>query len=87
MAFNKIIIIIIIIIIIAIKICLISLKRGHYVFAWLQARPVSKKVGRLPSWWVQLNSPGTALTVGEWIRPGGQNYWGREGTVSAQPLQ
>ena len=42
-------------------------------FAWLQASPVSKKVGGLPSRSVQLDSPGTALTVGGWIRPMGQN--------------
>ena len=41
--------------------------------ARLQASAVSKKVGGLLSWWVQLDSPGTALTVGGWIRPGGQN--------------
>ena len=41
--------------------------------ARLQASPVSKKVGGLPSWSVQLNSPGTALTVGGWIPPWGQN--------------
>ena len=38
-----------------------------------QASPVSKKVGGLLSWSVKLDSPGTALTVGGWIRPGGQN--------------
>ena len=32
--------------------------------ARLQATAVSKKVGRLPSWLVQLDSPGTSLTVG-----------------------
>ena len=35
--------------------------------------PVSKKVGGLTSWSVQLDSPATALTVGGWIRPWGQN--------------
>ena len=35
--------------------------------------PVSKKVGGLPSWSVQLGSPGTALIVSGWLRPGGQN--------------
>ena len=35
--------------------------------AGLQASPVSKKVGGLPSWSVQLSSPGTALTEGVWI--------------------
>ena len=49
--------------------------------------PVSKKVGGLPSWSVQLGSPGTALTVGGWLRPGGQNKWGREGAVLTPPLQ
>ena len=33
----------------------------------------AKKVRNLPSWSVQLDSPGTALTVGRWLRPGGQN--------------
>ena len=62
-----------------IYICLISLKRGPLSFrlapgaAGLQASPVSKKVGGLPSWSVQLSSPGTALTVGGWITPWGQN--------------
>ena len=41
--------------------------------ARLQASPVFKKVGGLSSWSVHLDSPGTALTVGRWIRPGGQN--------------
>ena len=41
--------------------------------AQLQACPVSKKVGGLVPWLVQLDSPGTALTVGGWIRPRGQN--------------
>ena len=36
--------------------------------ARLQSWPVSKKVGGLPSWSVQLDSPATALTVGGWIR-------------------
>ena len=31
---------------------------------------VTKKIGGVPSWSVQLDSPGTALTVGGWIRPG-----------------
>ena len=35
--------------------------------------PVSKKVGDLPSWSEQLGRPGTALTLGGWLRPGGQN--------------
>ena len=39
----------------------------------LQASVVSKKVGGLPSWLVQLDSPGTAVKVGGWIRPGKQN--------------
>ena len=41
--------------------------------ARLQASPVSKKVGGLTSWSIQLDSPGTALTVGGWIRLWGQN--------------
>ena len=41
--------------------------------ARLQASPMSTKVGGLTSWSVQLDSPGTALTVGGWIRPWGQN--------------
>ena len=41
--------------------------------AWLHASAVSTKVGCLASWLAQLDSPGTALTVGGWIRPGGQN--------------
>ena len=41
--------------------------------ARLQASLVSKKVGCLPSWSVQLNSPRTSLTVGGWITPRGQN--------------
>ena len=40
--------------------------------ARLQASPVPKKVGGLQSWSVQLDSPGTALIVSGWIRPGGQ---------------
>ena len=38
----------------------------------LQASAVSKKVGGLPSWSVQLDSPWTALTLEGWIRPGGK---------------
>ena len=41
--------------------------------ASLQASPVSKTVGGLPSWSVQVDSAGAAVTVGGWIRPGGQN--------------
>ena len=41
--------------------------------ARLQASPVPKNVGGLTSWSVQLDSLGTALTVGGWIRPWGQN--------------
>ena len=41
--------------------------------ARLQASPVPKNVGDLPSWSVQLDSPGTAIAVGGWIRPWGQN--------------
>ena len=41
--------------------------------ARVQASPASKIVGGLASWSVQLHSPGTALTAGGWIRPGGQN--------------
>ena len=55
-----------------------SLKWGEYFClisgaARLQASAVSKTVGGLPSWSVQLDSPGTALAVGGWIRPGGKN--------------
>ena len=39
--------------------------------ARLQASAVSKNVGGLPSWSVQLDSPATALTMDEWIRPVG----------------
>ena len=42
--------------------CFISLKRGHWVFAWRRAQGFT-------SWSVQLDSPGTVLTVGGWIRP------------------
>ena len=41
--------------------------------ARLQASPVPENVGGLTSWSVQLDSPGTALTVGGWIRLWGQN--------------
>ena len=34
---------------------------------------VQKSRGGLVSWSAQLDSPGTTLTVGGWIRPGGQN--------------
>ena len=37
-----------------------------------QSIPASKIVGGLASWSVQLHSPGTALTAGGWIRPGGR---------------
>ena len=60
--------------------CLISLKRGHELgfrltpdAARFQASSVSKNPRGLPSWSVQLDSPETALTMGAWIRPGGQN--------------
>ena len=53
-------------------VCLISLKRGHWVFG-LQASQVPKNVGGMTSCSVQLDSPGTVLTVGGWIRPWGQN--------------
>ena len=39
--------------------------------ARLQASPVSKNVGGLLSWLAQLDSPGIALKVGVWIKPGG----------------
>ena len=52
----------------------------------LQASAVSKKVGGLPSWSVQLDSTGAALTVGGCIRPRVQNYWGREGAILTQPF-
>ena len=41
--------------------------------ARLQASPVPKNVGGLTSWSVQRDSPETALKVGGWIRPWGQN--------------
>ena len=44
--------------------------------ARLQASAVSKKVGGSPSWSVQLDSPWTALTLGEWIRPEGAKQVG-----------
>ena len=37
--------------------------------ARFQASLVPKNVRRLQSWSVQLESPGTALTVGGWVRP------------------
>ena len=40
--------------------------------AQLQVSGVSKKVGGLPSWSTQADSPATALTVGGWIRSGGK---------------
>ena len=40
--------------------------------ARLQASPVPKNEGGLPPWSVQLDSLGTSLTVGGWIRPWGQ---------------
>ena len=52
--------------------------------AWVQAGVVSNNVGRLPSWSVQVDSPGPALTVGAWIRPGGQNQWSREEAILTQ---
>ena len=55
--------------------------------ALLQGSPVPKNVWGLPSWSVQLDSQETVLTVGGWIRPWGQNWWGREGAVLTQPLQ
>ena len=47
--------------------------------ARLQASAVSKNVESLPSSSVQLDSPGTALTLGEWIRPGGAKQVGQGG--------
>ena len=41
--------------------------------ARIQVSQASENVGSLASWSVQLDSPGTAVTVGGWIRPGGQN--------------
>ena len=41
--------------------------------ARIQVNQASENVGSLASWSVQLDSPGTALTVGGLIRPGGQN--------------
>ena len=46
-----------------VNICLISWPLGFRLApgtASLQASPVFKKVGGMPSWWVQLDSPGTA---------------------------
>ena len=54
--------------------------------ARLQTSAVAKKVWALLSWSVQLDIPGTALTVGGWIRPRVQNYWGREGAILTQPF-
>ena len=31
----------------------------------------------MPSWLVQVDNPGTALTVGGWIRPGGGEGGGK----------
>ena len=42
----------------------------------LQASAVSKKLEGLPSWSLQLDSPGTAPTVGGWIMPGGTKLVG-----------
>ena len=65
----------------SIEFCLISLKRGHFVFAWRQAssapdqtNAASKNVGGLLSWSVLLDSPGNALTVGEWVD---QAWWSK----------
>ena len=55
--------------------------------ARLQASLVPKNLGGLTSWSVQLDSRGTTLTMDGWIKPWGQNYWGRDGTVLTQPLQ
>ena len=51
------------------------------------ANAVSKNVGRLASWSAQADNPGTALTVGECPRPGGQNYRGREGAILTKCFQ
>ena len=58
-----------------IHICLNSLKQGFRLApAGHQASAVSKNVGGLGSWSAaHAGSPGTALTVGGWIRPGEQN--------------
>ena len=47
--------------------------------ARLQASPVSKNVGGLLSWLAQLDSPGIALKVGVWIKPGGVKLVGQGG--------
>ena len=47
---------------------------------------VSKEIGGLTSWSVQLDSPGTALTVGG-SGLGVKTRWDREAAVLTQPLQ
>ena len=53
-----------------------------------QASVVSKNVGGLASWSAaQADSPGTALTVGGWIRPGEQTRGvERESSFDTTPL-
>ena len=69
-----------------------SIKTWPLAFArhWAQpgSRPVQcpKKVGGLPSWSIQLDSPGTALTVGGWIRPRGKTSGIRRGLFSHNPF-
>ena len=55
--------------------------------AWLQASVVPKNVWGLPSWLVQMNSPGTQCLNTGWVdQAWGQNKWDREGAILAQPL-
>ena len=44
------------------------------------------RVEDLASWLAQLDSPGTALTVDGWIRPGGQKYGLGRGLFSHNPF-
>ena len=45
---------------------------GLSVRVEMRFHEVSKTLGGLPSWWAQLDSPGTVLMVGGWIRPRGK---------------
>ena len=55
----------------------ITATASGFSFAWRSLASghclVSKKVGGLPFLSVQQDSPGNALTVGGWIRPGDEN--------------
>ena len=46
---------------------------------------MSKIVGGLPSWSTQLDSSGTTLTVGGWIRPGGKTSGVGRGYFATTP--